>query len=208
MHIPSSNKYTVYTWETPQKPPCISSFRSWRQPWVECCYRHRGKKRKRKGKKKEGCFCLHHKRWRDTANCYESTRLEEPIRKALPWASCSGLGDYPWFAFTSNIIDPFPPEVLHRLYSLRPRLLQEYKDAWIAPRAARCSLLPKQLWAGGQWMKLPPRKPFLMWKSTGQVYEQKSPLAMATAFSELCDKHVILVHVSFFARITQAHVKQ
>lgn len=45
-------------------------------------------------------------------------------------------------------------------------------------------------------------------KSNRQIYEQKSPLATATAFSELCDKYVILVHVSFFAGITQAHAKQ
>lgn len=88
MHIPSSNKCTVYTWETPQKPPCISSFRSWRQPWVECCYRHRGKKRKRKGKKKEGCFCLHHKRWRDLKSLSE--RLC-PELVAQAWGITLGL---------------------------------------------------------------------------------------------------------------------
>lgn len=45
-------------------------------------------------------------------------------------------------------------------------------------------------------------------KSNRQVYEQKSPLATTTAFSKLCDKYVILVHVSFFAGISQAHTKQ
>lgn len=48
----------------------------------------------------------------------------------------------------------------------------------------------------------------LVEKSNRRVYEEKSPLAMATAFTEICDKYVVLVHVSFFAGIAQAQTKQ
>lgn len=48
----------------------------------------------------------------------------------------------------------------------------------------------------------------LVEKPNGQVYEQKSSLAMASAFSEIWDKYVKLVHVSFFAGIAQAQMKQ
>lgn len=144
--------------------------------------------------------------------------------KSLPEAPCPDVAaqtqeittETQCFAFISDVSDPFSAEVLHQLHPLGPRLLQEHEDTQAVSRAAWCSLLPKgslqlscsQEWARGWWTKPQPRKPFLMRKSSRQPYEEKPPLAMATTFSELCDKCVILVHVSFFTGITQAHVKQ
>lgn len=101
---------------------------------------------------------------------------------------------------------------------MEPKLLLMHEDPQDASSAVQRALFPRARWSSatikvtltGQGIGLSSHLEnlFSREKCSKQVSEQKSPLATATAFSELCDKYVILVHVSFFAGITQAHAKQ
>lgn len=101
---------------------------------------------------------------------------------------------------------------------LDPKLQPQHEDPQDAPRAAQHALFPRahrssaalkvMLTGQGSELSCHLQHLFSREKSNRHVYEQKTPLATATAFSEPCDKYVVLVHVSFIAGITQAHTKQ